>query len=77
MVSNENPPFGGDGGHCVSGSEVFSSEETGINGPCSRPDHGDGGAESGKSDRNPWITAVGECDPKFDRCDQASYNRGP
>jgi len=77
MVSNENPPFGGEGGPCVSGSEVFSSEEAGINGPCSRSDHGDGGAERGKSDRNPWITAVGECDPQLDRRDQTSCNGGP
>lgn len=56
---------------------MFSSEEAGINGPCSRSDHGNGGAESGKNDRNPWIAAVGECDPQFDRRDHASYDWGP
>lgn len=56
---------------------MFSSEKTGINRPCSWSDHCDGGAESGKNDRNPWIAAVTECDPQFDRHDQASYDRGP
>jgi hypothetical protein len=61
----------------VSSEDVSSSEKTGINGPCSRSDHCDGGAEGGKNDRNPRVTAVGEGDPQFDCPDQASYDWGP
>lgn len=56
---------------------MFSAEESGINGPCSRPDHCGGATERCQDDRNPWVTDLGQGNPDLDRGNQRSHNGRP
>src|ERR1035438_6198465 len=61
----------------VLGFDMLSAEESGINGPCARPDHCGGAAERRQDDRNPRVTDVAHSDPQFDHGNQRSHDWGP
>ena len=67
----------GRGSNLYSNVDMSSAKKAGINGPCSRPDHCDGHAQTCQYDCNPWITEVSHCDPQFDCSDQTAHDRCP
>lgn len=77
MVRKDAPTFGGERGGFVSGGDVFSAEAAGINRPCPRSDHGNGAAENGKSERNPRVARISQCDPQFDGGNNGSCDWSP
>ena len=52
--------------------DVLPAEKTGIDGPCTWPDHSCSSAERRQHYRNPGITDVAQSNPQLDGGDQSS-----
>jgi hypothetical protein len=69
--------FGGDDDVIVLGFDMFSAEESGIDGPCSRPDHCGCAAQCCQDDRNPRVTRLRHRNPNLDHGNQRSHEGRP
>jgi hypothetical protein len=67
------PTFGGGIQGLFLCFDVLPTKKTGIDGPCTWPDHGCSSTESCQHDRNPRITDVGKSNPQLDDRDQSSH----
>jgi hypothetical protein len=57
--------------------DVSSAEESGVNGPCSGPDHCSSTTEGGQNDRNPRVVQASDSNPNFEYGNQRSNNWCP
>src|SRR5580692_11767496 len=65
------------GRRCAYVSMCFSSEETRVNGPRARPDHGGSSTQGCQHNRHRRITRASKSDPQFDNGDQSSRHWRP
>ena len=60
-----------------SASDVLSSEESSVYGPCAGSNHRQRAADDGQHERHPDFTPAREHNPELHGCDQCSYRGSP